>query len=172
MIQYKHVASVQYGYRIAPPTLVATVIALNSSLHFMLGMYQLNLHYRTGSDHNNRKSFFNIPFINTLYKTFKGQGIGGFVGGQLVDRLGCSLPLLFNITAGFLFGWAVMLYLVYRFLCKKYEDKLIKQKEDEIRNMNTAGSVPSLTTSDQNADDKSFNASEDGKSQIAGIASL
>ena len=65
-----------------------------------------------------------------------------------------------------------MLYLVYRFLCKKYEDKLIKQKEDEIRNMNTAGSVPSLTTSDQNADDKSFNASEDGKSQIAGIASL
>ena len=63
---------------------------------------------------------------------FKGQGIGGFIGGQLIDNAGCSLPLLFNVTAGFLFGWALIFHFVYAIFCKKYEEKLIQQKEEEI----------------------------------------
>jgi hypothetical protein len=63
---------------------------------------------------------------------FSGQGIGGFVGGQLVDNLGVSLPLLFKIFSGFLCGSSICLYFVYNVLCKKYEDQLIKHKEEEL----------------------------------------
>ena len=64
-----------------------------------------------------------------------GAGIGGFIGGQIVDGLGLSLSTLFNITAVFLFAWAVTFYCIYRMFCKKFEEALIKQKEEETLNL-------------------------------------
>ena len=61
-----------------------------------------------------------------------GNGLGGFVGGQLVDNLGCSLPLLFKIASIFLFSCAIILYFVYNIWCKKYEQQLVKMKEEEL----------------------------------------
>ena len=49
-----------------------------------------------------------------------------------MDNLGCSLPLLFKISAVFLLCCAVVLYFVYNVLCRKCEDRLIKMKEEEI----------------------------------------
>ena len=61
-----------------------------------------------------------------------GNGLGGFVGGQLVDNLGFSLPLLFKIASIFLFSCAIILYFVYNIWCKKYEHQLVKMKEEEL----------------------------------------
>ena len=85
--------------------------------------------------------------LDFFYFLFSGQGIGGFVGGQLVDNLGVSLPLLFKISSGFLGGFSIFLYFVYNVLCKKYEDQLIKQKEEELLKlqMNVNNEVASLS---------------------------
>ena len=37
LLQYNWISCIQYSYRVAPPTLVATVIALNSCFQNMLG---------------------------------------------------------------------------------------------------------------------------------------
>ena len=70
-----------------------------------------------------------IKYSNVLST---GNGIGGFVGGQLVDGLGISLPLLFKITAGFLVFCVVVLGGVYNVFCKKYEERLVEKKEEDI----------------------------------------
>ena len=62
-----------------------------------------------------------------------GAGVGGFVGGQLVDSAGFSLPLLFQVTAAFSVAWAILSYLTYKLFCKKYENKLIQAKDVEER---------------------------------------
>ena len=64
---------------------------------------------------------------------FIGAGVGGFVGGQLVDSAGFSLPLLFQVTAAFSVAWAILSYLIYKLFCKKYENKLIQAKDVEER---------------------------------------
>ena len=63
-----------------------------------------------------------------------GQGIGGFVGGQLVSNAGVSLPLLFQVMAGFSFAWTAIFYFIYKIFCHKYENQLIKAKEAEENN--------------------------------------
>ena len=65
-------------------------------------------------------------------KLWTGQGIGGFVGGQLLSSAGFSLPLLFQVTAAFLIGWEIILYFIYKCFCKRYEEKLISSKEAEV----------------------------------------
>ena len=50
-----------------------------------------------------------------------------------------SLPLLFKLTAIFLFGWALLFAVVYPIFCKKYEQKLIQQKENEMNNVMATG---------------------------------
>ena len=62
-----------------------------------------------------------------------GTGVGGFVGGQLVDSAGFSLPMLFQASAGFSIAWAILFYLIYKLFCKKYENKLIEAKDVEER---------------------------------------
>ena len=70
---------------------------------------------------------------NQLLMFFIGTGVGGFVGGQLVDSAGFSLPLLFQVSAAFSVAWAILFYLIYKLFCKKYENKLIQAKEVEER---------------------------------------
>ena len=62
-----------------------------------------------------------------------GAGVGGFVGGQLVDSAGFSLPSLFQVTAAFSIAWAIISYFIYKLFCKKYENKLIQAKDVEER---------------------------------------
>ena len=50
-----------------------------------------------------------------------------------------SLPLLFKLTAIFLFGWALLFAVVYPIFFKKYEQKLIQQKENEMNNAMATG---------------------------------
>ena len=61
-----------------------------------------------------------------------GRGIGGFIGGQLLDNAGWSMALLFKVTAAVLFVSTLCLYFVYKIFCTKYEEQLIKLKEDEM----------------------------------------
>ena len=63
---------------------------------------------------------------------FTGPGIGGFIGGQLIDHAGVSLRLLFKMTSIFLFGSAIIFYFLYKILCTKHEENLIKLKEKEL----------------------------------------
>ena len=63
-----------------------------------------------------------------------GQGVGGFVGGQLVSNAGFSLPLLFQVTAGFCMAWTFIFYLIYKVFCSKYESQLIQAKVAEENN--------------------------------------
>lgn len=100
------IASIQYGYKIAPPSLIATVISLIGSSEYILG-----------------------------------QGIGGFVGGQLVDNAGITLPQLFYISAAFSLAWLGISYVIYKLFCKKHEIALIKAKEEEERTLETEDQV-------------------------------
>ena len=43
-----------------------------------------------------------------------------------------SLPLLFKLSAAIMFVWAATFAFLYPIFCKKYEQKLIQQKEEEI----------------------------------------
>ena len=52
-----------------------------------------------------------------------------------MDNVGWSIPFLFNVTAGFLFFWTTTLYFIYKIFCKKYEEILIRQKEEEISSL-------------------------------------
>ena len=104
---------------------------------------------------------------------FKGQGIGGFIGGQLVDSAGISLPLLFKLTAGFLIVWTIIFYFVYTMLCQKYEERLIQQKEEEIYSLqvNKEQHGSTLSTIDQSQTELRqrhtyFNRSANTKSTI------
>ena len=87
-----------------------------------------------------------------------GVGTGAFIGGQLVDGLGLSLSTLFNITAGFLFTWAMTFYCIYRIFCKKYEEDLIKQKEEETLNL---GMIQNPSSINDNLKDKQLNYSNE-----------
>ena len=65
------------------------------------------------------------------FLTHIGQGVAGFVGGQLVDNNLLTLPQLFYASASFSIAWATVCYLIYKAFCKKYENKLIEAKEEE-----------------------------------------
>ena len=58
--------------------------------------------------------------------------MGGFIGGQLVDNAGMSLPILFETSAAVLLGWALIFGFMYALFCKKYEQRLVQQKEREL----------------------------------------
>ena len=50
----------------------------------------------------------------------------------MIDRAGVSLRLLFKMTSIFLFGSAIIFYFLYKILCTKHEENLIKLKEKEV----------------------------------------
>ena len=66
-----------------------------------------------------------------------GQGVGGFVGGQLVDNDLLTLPQLFYTSAGFSICWSLICFVVYKAFCKKYENKLIDAKHQEEKRIAT-----------------------------------
>ena len=66
-----------------------------------------------------------------------GQGVGGFVGGQLVDNNLLTLPQLFYASAGFSLCWSLICFVVYKAFCKKYENKLIDAKQKEEKRIAT-----------------------------------
>ena len=70
--------------------------------------------------------------IHFIVTQFTGPGIGGFIGGQLIDHAGVSLRLLFKMTSIFLFCSAIIFYFLYKILCTKHEENLIKLKEKEV----------------------------------------
>ena len=70
--------------------------------------------------------------IHFIFTQFTGPGIGGFIGGQLIDHAGISLRLLFKMTSIFLFGSAIIFYFLYKIFCTKHEENLIKLKEKEL----------------------------------------
>ena len=50
----------------------------------------------------------------------------------MVDNVGVSLPILFETIAVVLFGWAFIFGFTYALFCKKYEQRLVQQKEREL----------------------------------------
>ena len=43
-----------------------------------------------------------------------------------------SLPILFETSAAVLLGWALIFGFIYALFCKKYEQRLVQQKEREL----------------------------------------
>ena len=50
----------------------------------------------------------------------------------MVDNAGISLPILFETSAAVLLGWALIFGFIYALFCKKYEQRLVQQKEREL----------------------------------------
>ena len=69
----------------------------------------------------------------TQQVTILGPGIAGFIGGQLVDNAGITLPRLFQLSAAALFGWLFLCAFPYICFCKRYEKILFQQKENQLR---------------------------------------
>ena len=83
----------------------------------------------------------------------------------MIDNAGLSLPYLFIITSGFEVVWVIVLGFIYTVFCKKYEENLIKKKEEEMENTQNS----SKKTSNAKLIKEFENPMQYWRSQIAGM---
>ena len=122
---FSWVAMINYGYLVTPPTLAATMASLLALLEFILCKI---CSHCIGIREQLAKilTVGNICCHYTCF-LFSVKSLASLIGGQLIGRLGLSLPQLFRLTAHFTLGLGGLYYLLYYTLAKKKEIDIIEE---------------------------------------------